>query len=113
MEKIITYLGQKAKIGCDENCLKAWGINNRPSEQLSSDEDDTCFLSDKELGVAPVDPGTYEGGHAKPASKDEIPNKWCVRECERCTMSKPNEFDKPLKLKDFSSRLYNQPWKHE
>ncbi len=30
MEKIITFAGQPAKVGCDEKCNKAWGINNRP-----------------------------------------------------------------------------------
>jgi len=107
MEKIITYFGQEAKVGCDEKCHKAWGFNNRPKEQLSEDDDDYAFLSDDELEIAPVDPGTYEGECAKPLSKTEIPNKWCVRECERCAMSKPNESHLPLQLPDFSKRMYN------
>jgi len=112
-EKIITYCRQKAKVACDEKCNKAWGINNRPKIEFDkNDPDDNAMLSDDELGEAPVDPGVYEDGHGKPINSDEFPNKWCVRECERCVMSMPNEYNKPLQLKDFSKRRYNQPWKH-
>jgi hypothetical protein len=107
MEKFITYFGQKAKIVCDEKCHKAWGSNTRPKIQLSDDEDDYAYLADDELGVAPVDPKTYEGGEGKPAFKTLIGNKWCVRECERCNMSRPGEYDQPLKPHDFSKRFYN------
>lgn len=107
MEKIITYFGQKCKVNCDEKCNKAWGINNRPYKQLSDNEDDIVWLSDNELNEAPEDPGTYEGGDAKPTSKDQIPNKWCVRECERCAKSSPGEWNKSLEKRDFSDRIYN------
>jgi hypothetical protein len=109
MQKIITYNNKPCTVACDEKCEKAWGINNRPKEQLSEDDDDYAFLSDDELGIAPINPGTYEGGEKKPVSKSEIPNKWCVRECERCESEKGET--KP-ELRDFSKRLYNQPWKH-
>lgn len=109
MEKQITYFGQQAKVACDEKCNKAWGLNNRPFEQLSEDEDDIVWLADSELGEAPENPGTYEGGHGKPTDKSQIPNKWCVRECERCTISDPGKFNEPLKLKDFNERRYNIP----
>ncbi|MFN7015074.1 MAG: hypothetical protein ACK4ON_12480 [Bacteroidia bacterium] len=100
MEKIITYFGQKTKVACDEKCNKAFGINSRP---LNLDENiDSEYLSDDELGEAPIDPGTYEGGDAKPVDKSSIPNKWCVRECERCVMSNLGEFDLPLELPDFN-----------
>lgn len=81
MEKIIVYCGQKAKVNCDENCNKAWGINNRPIDEKGN------FISDNILGDAPTDSGTYEGGEGKPLNHDLIPNKWCVKECERCNMS--------------------------
>lgn len=110
MEKNIIFCGQNAKIACDEKCNKAWGNNNRPKIQLTDNEDDYAFLSDDELGDAPVNPGTYEGGNGKPINKVNIPNKWCVRECERCEMSKPDEFDKPLILKDFSKRIFNMAY---
>lgn len=105
MEKLITYFGQQAKVACDEQCHKAWGVTSRPKEQLSDDEDDYAFLADDELGIAPIDPKTYEGGEGKPRSKESIPNKWCVRECERCVMSKPNESHLELKLRDLSKRF--------
>lgn len=107
MEKIITYVGQAAKVACDEQCNKAWGINNRPQNQLSDDMDDYEYLADGELGEAPINPGTYEGGDAKPINKVGIPNRWCVRECERCSMSHPGESHLPLEVKDFSKRRRN------
>ena len=87
MEKTITYCGNQVVVKCDEKCNKAWGINNRPTVQLDKDDyDDFYYIPDDELGNAPKNHGTYEGGDGKPRSKDEIPNKWCVRACERCEM---------------------------
>jgi hypothetical protein len=107
MEKIITFCFQKAKVRCDEKCNKAFGISSRPFIKLSDNVDDIVRLSDDEVGEAPIDPGTYEGGDAKPIPKDKIPNKWCVRECERCSMSQPEKYNEPLNLKDWSKRVYN------
>jgi hypothetical protein len=107
MEKIIQYFDQPCKIACDEKCAKAWGISTRPSVSLSENPDDIVWLSDGELGDAPINPGTYEGGHAKPTGPAQIPNKWCVRECERCAMSRPGESEKPLTPKDWTNRVYN------
>lgn len=110
IEKEIIYFGQKVKVTCDGKCEKAWGINSRPKVQLDeNNQDDYAYLSDDELGVAPVDPGTYEGGQAKPLNDEDKMNKWCCRECERCCMSKLNESDKPIVLEDFSKRVYNIP----
>ncbi len=107
-ESIITYFGQPARVNCDRNCSKAWGINNRPKVQLSADEDDYAYLSDDELGIAPIDPGTYEGGIANPLSPDEFPTKWCVRECERSNMSRPGKWNQSLPVRDFSKRMLNK-----
>lgn len=107
METTITYFGQPAKVACDEKCEKAWGINNRPKECLSEDEDNYSFLSDDELGIAPVNPGTYEDGQGKPVNKNGIPNKWCVRECERCWMSDYGKPNQRPSLPDFSKRINN------
>ena len=104
MKSTILYCGRSIVVSCDEKCNKAWGVNNRPKVQLSGDPDDYEFLSDFELGEAPVDPGTYEGGHAKPTNKAEIPNRWCVRECERCLFLEPEERRKNL---DFTKRVKN------
>ncbi len=112
MEKTITYFGQDAKVSCDEKCEKAWG-NKRPTEQLSKNPDDYVWLSDNELGIAPVDTGTREGLEGKPVNKQGIPNKWCVRECERCVLSKPGESTEPANLRDWSKRRYNMPWLHK
>lgn len=107
MEAIITYCGQPAKVACDGICSKAWGISERPVNQLSKNEDDWEWLSDDELEDAPVDPGTAEGDDRKPLSTSEFPNRWCVRECERCAMSDPGAYRKPLQLRDFSKRIRN------
>lgn len=67
----ILYGGKRVVVSCDRRCDIAWGINWRGEK----------------VPPAPADPGTYEGGHAKPASPDHFPNKWCVRECERSTIA--------------------------
>jgi hypothetical protein len=108
----VIYFGQPGVVICDARCDKAWGINNRPLVQFSEDQDDTAFLADNELGEAPADPGTYEGGCAKPTEPSERLNKWCVRECERSAMSRSGRGDEVVEAPDFSKRLFNQPWKH-
>lgn len=107
-ESLITYFGQTAKVNCDRKCSKAWGLMNRPRVQLSDDPDDYAFLADGELGEAPADPGTYEGGDAKPSSPEGFPNKWCVRECERCNMSSPGKYMLELDVISFESRRPNK-----
>lgn len=109
--KLITMYGKPAVLACDGCCDKAWGINNRPSQKFPGDVDDYAFLADAELGEAPEDPGTCEGGFAKPTEPGERLNRWCARECERSAWSsEPNVL---VQLDDFSKRRYNQPWKHE
>lgn len=113
MEKTITYFSSKCIVKCDEKCNKAWGISNRPTLQLDEDDDDDfCYLSDDELSHAPIDPGTYEGGDAKPENMLDVPNKWCVRECERCEMGNSGQPSSEIILPDFSKRIYNKPSKH-
>lgn len=104
-EAIITYFSEKAKVCCDGKCNKAWGINNRPRFYLDiNNHADFQWLADAELGEAPADPGTYEGSDGKPKSVSEFPNKWCVRECERCNMSGPGKSDEPLEIISFDKR---------
>lgn len=110
--KAITYMSVPCAVACDGNCTKAWGRQNRPTIALDpNDGDDFAYLADHELGTAPVDPGTDEGGYGKPQTPDQVLNKWCVRECERSTMI--NQREGVATLKDFSQRRYNQPWKHK
>ena len=65
MQTKIIFFGQKVLLICDAKCDYAWGIN---------------WYGPK-IPPAPEDPGTYEGGYAKPLNKTH--NKWCARECER------------------------------
>ena len=114
IETDITYLGEAQTVACDGRCDKAWGVNLRPRVPLDpDDEDDYCFLADDELGEAPVDPGTYEGGHgklrARPARSGGH-NKWCARECERSERGPRGEVPDLL---DFARRVYNMPWLHK
>lgn len=101
LTKNIVWFGNAAIIACDGKCDKAWGINNRPRKQFSDDPDDYVFLSDDEIGEAPGDPGTYEGGDGKPSAtplKDARQmNRWCCRECERCVLLSPSE---PIVVRD-------------
>lgn len=106
LAKRITYCGQSAVFACDLGCSKAWGINSRPRVQLSDDEDDVEWLADDEIGEAPADPGTYEGGDGKPCTTDDAPNKWCVRECERGSISLPSS-DRVVTT-DYSKRVRNR-----
>ncbi len=101
----IVFCEQPKVLACDGNCDKAWGYNTRPSRPVSDDPDDYVFLSDGELGVAPANPGTYEGGHGKPTSDQKLESKWCARQCERHVMVDPGE---AVVLPDFSRRRYNK-----
>lgn len=106
--KNITFMGRPMVMACDTRCHKAWGISNRPRINFGDDPDDFAFLSDEETGVAPADPGTYEGGCAKPTSPQGM-NKWCARECERSDIASAIT---TIALPDFTQRSFNQPWKH-
>lgn len=101
------YFEHPVAFACDANCRKAWGINSRPKVQFSDDPDDYAFLTDAELGDAPDDPGTYEGGHGKPTHPDDRLNKWCVRECERSVIVGTEAGVGALP--DFSTRYRNLP----
>ena len=111
----ITYAFKPMAHTCDGRCDKAWGINNRPMVEYDTDDpDDTAWKADGELPMAPANPGTYEGGDGKPSSGPVTAetariNKWCVRECERSMLLRP---DQSLTVIDLSRRVYNQPWKH-
>ena len=109
IRKQITYFGQPAAVACDRKCEKAWGRSSRPEKQLSEDVDDYVYLSDAALGIAPRDPGTYEGDCGKPTTPEERMNKWCVRECERCVMSAPGAYKEPLALPNFDNPDPNIP----
>ena len=89
--KSIIYFENKCILICDGKCNKAWGMNNR------KEKDSGEYYKDNELKTAPVNPGTYEGGHAKPKDNEQILNKWCCRECEISKMVKDNEdFELPI-----------------
>lgn len=111
------FFDSKCLLLCDDKCSKAWGINNRPrtyfSRHLSEDNpdyyDDYAFHPDQELGEAPANPGTYEGGQGKPQINADKHNKWCWRECER---SQVLDIEGLWLPQDFSKPMYNQPWKH-
>ena len=106
-DAVVKYCDQPMRVTCDRKCNKAWGINTRQRIRLSEDESDWAYVADHELGNAPADPGTYEGGVAKPSSPDEFPQKWCVRACERCNHSQPDQWMHPLPVISFDNRVRN------
>lgn len=114
LERQIRWFNRTCLLICDGRCDKAWGVNHRPRIYFDPEEPDDCaWLADGELGEAPVDPGTYEGGQAKPTRPEERLNQWCARECERSEILEVEEWpDLHEHLPDFSVRRYNQPWKH-
>jgi len=77
IKKEIQFCFRKRILACDGKCYKAWGMNSRSTRQLSEDIDDYFYFADNELGMAPIDPGTYEGCFSKP--EDKQLNKWCAR----------------------------------
>jgi len=104
--KQIIYCGEPCSLVCDGNCGKAWGVDTRPKNQSSADPDDFEYLSDSELGDAPLKSSTYEGGFGKPQPADaEKLTKWCARSCERSTLVFAK--DGVTSLKDFSVRIPN------
>jgi hypothetical protein len=108
-QKQILWFDRHVTLACDGKCGKAWGLSNRPKIEFDPNEpDDVAWLADSELSDAPVQPGTWEGGHGKPRDPSQM-NKWCARECERSGIFEPGE---PIMLTDYSTRHYNQPWKH-
>lgn len=111
--KCVLFFGKPALIACDAQCHKAWGINKRPEVELDPDnDDDTAYLADDELGEAPADPRTYEGGDGKPQTPEQRLNRWCARECERRSTFALGALVTAAELRSFAQRVYNQPWKH-
>lgn len=93
----IIYCGPVVVLACDARCDRAWGITIRPRVDADlKDQGSHAFQTDSELGEAPADPLTREGGVGKPRNPEERLNKWCTRECERSVMVAPGEdFDLP------------------
>jgi len=42
--------------------------------------------------------GIGNGTDGKPETPDNFPEKWCVRECDRCNLSEPGKWELPLPL---------------
>src|SRR5258705_8981258 len=100
-QKQILWFDRHVTLACDGMCGKAGGISSRPKVEFDANEpDDYAFLADGELGDAPDQPGTWEGGHGKPWGPDHM-NKWCARECERSGIFERGE---PINLADYSVR---------
>lgn len=82
--KRIKFCGADVLLVCDAKCEKAWGMNHRPRE--NENEEDSPYMKDERLGIAPINPGTSEGADFKPVHVSERLNKWCARECERASL---------------------------
>lgn len=66
------------------------------------------FLPDTSLGLAPDDPGTYEGCDGKPHNikSDLDMNRWCARECERSVFIPIGESINESKLPLFDEKVF-------
>lgn len=102
---VVPFLFKKVAVMCDGNCKKAWGIGLRPKNRLSDDDENWEWLADHELGEAPSDPGTSDGGFRKPQDEGHVLNKWCIWQCERAVFV---EYFRNLELPDFSKRIPNR-----
>lgn len=110
IQREILYFGKRVILACDGKCEKAWGVGDRPRVELDPrDPDDWAWLADHELGIAPVDPGTYEGFQGKPEPDEKLESKWCARACERSTIV---DMGQPIVLRDLSRRRFHnkQPY---
>jgi hypothetical protein len=105
LTKEIVFFGKACILACDQQCEKAFGWQERPKISLDpNDEEDVVWLSDSEVGMAPIDTGWYEGGCAKPTCEAEKLNKWCARSCERSTIV---EIGEEIHLENWAERVYN------
>jgi len=80
---VVPFCGKAMGVGCDGQCGLAIGIG-----WYLEDGETLDVEAIKEEGTTlehlRKDPLSSEGGERKPASDSEFPNKWCVRQCERC-----------------------------
>lgn len=123
LTKRVVWFGRECTLACDGRCDKAWGLNNRPMLHYMTDglrelapgeqplnPDDYVFRADDDLGIAPADPGTYEGGYGKPSgvplTDPLLMNKWCARECERSGVFEDGEL---VRVPDLSRPRPNIP----
>jgi len=97
---VVTYFGKSVQVACDRQCCKAFGRQLRPRLRLS--DDTIIFYGDDNLGHAPHVTGLLEGASDKPQFSSEFPTIWCVRACERCSMSAYGADDPPA-VKTFPS----------
>lgn len=92
--KAIVFCGRTVVLACDGLCDKAWGIADRP--RVDDVDLDSPMLPDDQLGTAPTDLGTYEGGDTKPVGDaPDRQNRWCARSCERSRMLQHGWLDVP------------------
>lgn len=103
-KKEILFYGRKGFLCCDGRCEKAWGRNNRP---CVIEGKNVYFLPDNSVGIAPDDPGTYEGCDGKPCNIESSldMNRWCARECERSVFVESPIDLKILNLPCFDSNV--------
>ena len=125
--KHVKMYGLSMVLSCDGKCHKAWGINQRPmvfymeegqpprelrQGEKPRDYEDFAWKADNELGDAPADLGSYEGGDGKPAVREmtqgnaALMNRWCARECERHVLDEEGVTPQ-VPPRDFSKRVPN------
>jgi hypothetical protein len=92
---------------CDEDYCQTH--NQMKPCMAEFDDDNFAYAPDQLCDTAPSDPGTYEGGHAKPIWDGDRLNKWCVRECERNQFAPHTNPLGPIDCDDWSKFVFNMP----
>jgi hypothetical protein len=69
----ILYSGKRCLAVCDRKFNKGWGFNaDRPQWRDPPEPDDVIWFADGEAGIAPANPGSYEGGQGKPSTPPRV-----------------------------------------
>jgi hypothetical protein len=69
----ILYSGKRCLAVCDHKCNKAWWFDgDRPQRRDPAEPDDVIWFADREVGIAPANPGSYEGGQGKPSTPPRV-----------------------------------------
>ncbi len=69
----ILYSGKRCLAVCYRKCNESWGFNgDRPQWCDPAEPDDVIWFADREVGIVPASPGSYEDGQGKPSTPPRV-----------------------------------------